>query len=115
MSRAVRPTARRLLTGLLLASAACWPVLWLALGSYEALLMIAPLAALLAPLVLGRYVGEDAIERVRVRRSTAAAPPARRAKPASRRTLPRPARVLAPRGGLLLAASLATRPPPVSA
>jgi hypothetical protein len=76
----------------------------------EGLLMAAPAVALLLPLLAGRYVGERALEAVRAVRSRTAAPRRRaRIVVANRR---RPALALVPRGGLLLAAALATRPPP---
>jgi hypothetical protein len=77
-------------------------------GSAEGVLMLAPALLLGAALVSGRYVGEEAIARVR-RLS-----PARRARGRARSRIVavRPPARIAPRGGLLLAASLATRPPP---
>jgi hypothetical protein len=96
------------------------PTAFLALGSLavaagllaglsEGVLMLAPALLLAATLGTGRYVGEDAIARVRRTRS-----PRRRVVTAPA-TVPEPQRVprrITPRGGLLLAASLATRPPP---
>jgi hypothetical protein len=86
---------------------------WLLVGAFagvmEGLAMLAPALLLLLPLLAGRYLGEDALDRLRVAR---ARPPARRL----RRRAAAPARnrhvALVPRGGLLLASSLATRPPP---
>ena len=72
------------------------------------LLALAPLLLFLATLVAGRYVGEERIARLaaRLRR-----PGARRARVA---LLGRPqsAPVVLPRGGCLIAASLAHRGPP---
>src|SRR5688572_24491699 len=86
---------------------------WLLVGAFagvlEGLAMVAPALLLLLPLLAGRYLGEEALDRLRLAR---ARPPARRrhghaAAPAARRHV-----ALVPRGGLLLASSLATRPPP---
>jgi hypothetical protein len=78
-------------------------------GMGEGVAMLAPALLLLSFLLNGRYVGERTIERVRRSRTVTA----RRRSP--RRTAPhrRSARRV-PRGGLLVAASLATRPPPLS-
>jgi len=75
----------------------------------DGLLMLLPALLLLAPLVAGRYLGEDAIERVRVART------ARRPRAVLCAPLPRPVEHLLPRGGLLLGSSLARRPPPALA
>ncbi len=99
----------RLLTGLAVLSMA-WLVVHAATGLAEGLVMLAPALLLALPLLAGRYVGEDAIDRVRAARAAAPAPRRGRAPRASR---PRPVLALVPRGGLLLASSLATRPPPV--
>jgi hypothetical protein len=73
-------------------------------------LIAVPALLLLLPLVAGRYVGAERLVRV-VRR---ALPPWRRrvARPVARR---RPALRPGPRGGLLIAVSLARRGPPASA
>jgi hypothetical protein len=99
---------RRLLLGLAVASMA-WVLVGAFAGIGDGLAMVAPALLLLLPLLAGRYVGEDALARVQLAR---AAPPARRrrARPAAPS---HPAVALVPRGGLLLASSLATRPPPV--
>lgn len=78
-------------------------------GMGEGVAMLAPALALLATLLAGRYLGEEAIDRVR---RTRRAPSARRAGPA--RPVLRGAVRHVPRGGLLLASSLATRPPPLT-
>jgi hypothetical protein len=94
----------------LIALGAVIVVVGLIAGAGEGVLMLAPALLLAAVLGTGRYVGEDAIARVR-----RAAPPRRRVAraaalvPASHRVTRR----ITPRGGLLLAASLATRPPPL--
>jgi hypothetical protein len=85
-------------------------VVHLATGVGADALMVAPALLLLLPLVAGRYVGSERLVRV-VRRVR---PPARRrgAIPVARRRRDtRPT----PRGGLLIAVSLARRGPPASA
>jgi hypothetical protein len=78
-------------------------------GMGEGVTMLAPALALFVPLLAGRYVGEQTIHRFRTARTT----PAPRRRAALRLHLARRApAALVPRGGLLLAASLATRPPP---
>ena len=79
-------------------------------GHPDQLVFAAPLFLLSVPLLAGRYVGEDTLERLR--RET----PARR-RPCSRGAAPsgtRLAAVLLPRGGRLIAEALAVRPPPLS-
>lgn len=80
------------------------------LGAF--LLPVAPLLALLIFLLLGRYPGCDAI--VRLSERIASRHP-RRAAARRRCRRPRPRRSFAPRGGLLIALSLAQRPPPLPA
>jgi hypothetical protein len=75
----------------------------------EGLVMLAPALAFAVPLLAGRYVGERAIDRVRQARATPAVPRRHSTVAVPRR---RPSLALVPRGGLLLASSLATRPPP---
>ena len=81
-------------------------------GHVELLAYAAPVLVLLLPLLSGRFVGEERIAR---------AAAGRRDRPALRlRRAPAPAtwseRVLSvPRGGRLIAESLAVRPPPVPA
>jgi len=98
----------RLLVGLAAVSAAL--LLAFAAGVVGGtMLFAAPIALLAVPLLSGRYVGERSIERLATRR---AARPAR--VPAAGSGLVTghgPARAF-PRGGLLLAASLAERGPP---
>lgn len=100
---------------LLVISAAVTSALLL-LGAYagheELLAYAAPVLVLVLPLLSGRFVGEEHIAR---------AAAGRRARPMLRlRSLAaptaRPARVLSvPRGGRLIAQSLAVRPPPALA
>ena len=70
------------------------------------LLALAPLVFLLLTLVAGRYVGEERIARLAARLQ-------RRVPRAARRLAPRPSpSPVLPRGGRLIAASLAQRGPP---
>jgi hypothetical protein len=67
---------------------------------------LAPAVLLALPLIAGRYVGAERLSRVAGRR----APVVRHA--GSSLLAPRPRWRVPPRGGLLIAASLAVRPPP---
>jgi len=102
---------RRALLSLAVASLAL--VAWLLVhgvgAPFEGLVMLAPALAFAVPLLAGRYLGERAIERARTARTAAPAPRRRSTAAAPRR---RPSLAVVPRGGLLLASSLATRPPP---
>ena len=76
-----------------------------------ALLYAAPLLLIALPLIAGRYVGEERIARL------ARAVQRRRCRPAARLSAPAGAlRALrtSPRGGRLIAHSLAVRPPPAA-
>jgi hypothetical protein len=75
-------------------------------------LPVVPLLFLLVALLLGRYPGHAAI--VRLSERIAARPP-RHATGARLSRAPRPPRSFAPGGGLLIALSLAQRPPPLPA
>jgi hypothetical protein len=102
---------RRALLSLVVASLAlaAW-VLFHGVGFCgEGLVMLAPALAFAVPLLAGRYVGERTITRVRSARAGA---PTRRRRGAVAVPRRRPSLALVPRGGLLLASSLATRPPP---
>jgi hypothetical protein len=76
------------------------------------LLPIVPLLFLLVALLLGRYPGHEAIirlsERIAARRRSETAAAARPSLPQARHSF-------APGGGLLIALSLAQRPPPLPA
>ena len=98
----------RLLVGLAAASAAL--LLAFAAGVVGgAMLFAAPIALLAVPLLSGRYVGEQSIERLASRRT---ARPSRVAVASPALITDHgPARAF-PRGGLLVAASLAERGPP---
>ena len=77
------------------------------LSSGEAgLLFVGPFLILVALLMLGVYPGEKLLLRV------ASTPRRRRQRAPRRRRMPRSSRLAAPRGGALLAASLAGRAPP---
>jgi hypothetical protein len=69
------------------------------------LLSLVPVLLLVAALALGRYPGEGALDRVRATRR-------RRRRPADAAS-PTPPPLLLVRGGLLVAASLAGRAPPL--
>jgi hypothetical protein len=74
------------------------------------LLSLLPLALLVATLLAGRYPGERTLAaRLRGRRSR----PRRRAAPATVHGRRRPF-VATPRGGRLVGAAIASRPPPVT-
>lgn len=79
-------------------------------GVSSDVLLVAPVLVLALPLLAGRYVGEQQLARL------AAAFVARRRRPAAALapTVRRASRSL-PRGGRLIAASLAVRPPPAPA
>lgn len=87
-------------------AAVCASVLRLGVDA-ELLLWCAPLLLLVAPLAMGRFVGEDAIDARRLRRAT---PRPRRAA-VTLRLPPRAPRAVSHRG-LLLAFRLAERGPP---
>ena len=100
---------RRLLVLAALATSAL--VLLLALAGHPELLAYAsPLLVVALPLVAGRYVGEESLERLRRR----TARPYRRHAVAAQSSARRGFAVL-PRGGRLIAAALAERGPPLVA
>jgi hypothetical protein len=80
-------------------------------GLDTGLLLLSPALVLLLPLLAGRYLGEETLERLVARR----APSRRRALPASSPLPRRRPRAVVSRGGRLIAAALAVRgPPPVT-
>lgn len=99
---------RHLLLALTAVGVLC--VLPIVLGAPIDLLLAAPVLLLALPLLGGRYLGEEALDRlVRVAAS--------RRRPRALASVPstvRGARVLLARGGALLARSLAVRPPPAA-
>lgn len=80
-------------------------------GHPELLAYAAPLLVLALPLVLGRYLGEETLERLRARPSRRT----RRPRLAAQRPTGRRLAALVPRGARLIAHSLAERGPPVAA
>ncbi|MGH2963197.1 MAG: hypothetical protein ACRDL3_13545 [Solirubrobacterales bacterium] len=89
-----------------MAIAIAWSLALALAGTTEALLYMAPTLLLALPLALGRYPGEEILAAARAQR------PARsRAVSEPRPAAAPPARALA-RGGGLIAAYLAERPPP---
>ena len=80
-------------------------------GVHSDVLLIAPVLVLALPLLAGRYVGEEQLARL-----AAAFVEVARRRPASALVPPAggPRQIL-PRGGRLLACSLAVRPPPARA
>ncbi len=99
----------RLTSGLALAVTVCWAFALALSGSTDTLLFLAPALLIVAPLIAGRYLGEELIAKLvakrsrrRPRRSDAAPAP-----------VPRPPAAWSPRGTRLLAFSRAERPPPL--
>lgn len=86
-------------------------VLPIGLGAPVDLLLAAPFLLLALPLLAGGYVGEELLHRF------ARAAASRRSRRCDRCAVrpARPASRLVPRGGALIAASLAVRPPPFAA
>jgi hypothetical protein len=99
--------ATRLSSGLALTVTVCWALALALSGSTDTLLFLAPALLIVAPLLAGRYPGEELIAKFvtkrsqRPRRSAAAPAP-----------IPRPPLAWSPRGTRLLAFSRAERPPP---
>jgi hypothetical protein len=85
--------------------------MWLAsrglAGASVGLLFLTPALLLAVPLLAGRYLGAEHLSRV-ARTGTS-----RRRRPAAAGLLPCVWGDVLPRGGLLIAASLAVRPPPL--
>jgi hypothetical protein len=106
------PMPRRDQRMLLIAAAGTLAALLLAalLGDIELVAYLVPLLALGAPLVAGRYLGEEALERLREARRPRPSRAARSQPATARRTA-----AAFPRGGRLIAQSLAERGPPLPA
>ena len=85
---------------------AAWTVFALLSGVETGLLYLAPALLLCAPLLFGRYVGEEQLAELANRSPRCAA------RRASRLPVPRSHVRLMQRGGRLVASSLAKRPPP---
>ena len=103
--------ARWLHIFLLVVSIAAFPVALYVPGMETGVLFLSPAIVLLASLLTGRYVGEDRLARL----AAARRPPRRRDSLARNPALAGAAnrRPPMPRGGRLVATSLAVRPPPV--
>jgi hypothetical protein len=78
-------------------------------GLDTGLLLLSPALVLLLPLLAGRYLGEEQLERLVARFATT-----RRPRPVSAPLPRRVPRAVAARGGRLLAAALAERGPPLT-
>jgi hypothetical protein len=78
-------------------------------GHVELVAYVAPLFALAIPLLAGRYLGEDTLERLRTRRTPT------RHRPAALINGVRRSAASFPRGGRLIAQALAERGPPAPA
>jgi hypothetical protein len=87
---------------------AAWIALAVFSGADTGLLYLAPALLLCAPLILGRYVGEEQLAEL-AKRS-----PRCSAQRAPRLLVPRSHVQLMRRGGCLVASSLAKRPPPAA-
>lgn len=100
--------ASRLTSGLAPAITVCWAFALALSGSTDTLLFLAPALLIVAPLIAGRYPGEELIAKLVAKQSPRLRRPAPVLAP-----LPRPAAVRSPRGTRLLAFSRAERPPPL--
>jgi hypothetical protein len=83
-----------------------WLIAGRVIGLGVGFMFLAPALVLALPLLGGRYVGADRLSRLARTR------PRRTRTGASSRAAPRTWLLVPPRGGLLIAASLAVRPPP---
>ncbi|MEA2186647.1 MAG: hypothetical protein QOK16_1658 [Solirubrobacteraceae bacterium] len=93
---------------LLAVATAAFPVVLVVPGLDVGVLFLSPAIVLLASLLTGCYVGEE-----RLARLAAAMRPGRPRRPRAMRPASSPRRrALMPRGGRLVATSLAVRPPP---
>jgi hypothetical protein len=101
--------ASRLTSGLALTVTVCWAFALALSGSTDTLLFLAPALLIVAPLIAGRYPGEELIARLVAKRSRR---PRRRPAAALAPVL-RAAAVRSPRGTRLLAFARAERPPPL--
>jgi hypothetical protein len=81
-------------------------------GLDTGLLLLSPALVLLLPLLAGRYLGEESLQRLAARMK---APRRRASRPASAPLPRRRPRTAVVRGGRLLAAALAERGPPHTA
>lgn len=92
--------------------AGLWLIVAAALGASSSAFYFAPFAFLLVPLLMGRYLGEEPLARLRER---VRGPVRRPRRNAARPACTRAPRNVFPRGGRLLASHLAVRPPPAAA
>lgn len=100
---------RRSTAGVALALTVCWTVALGVTGASDALFYLSPALLIFVPLIAGRYVGEELIAKLAVRRR-------RRPRPARAITVTkRPLARILPRDTSLIAFSLAERPPPALA
>jgi hypothetical protein len=99
--------AGRLTAGVALAITVSWALALALAGSTDVLLFLAPALLVAAPLLAGRYVGEELIAKLVAKRFRK---PRRAFAPAAR--TPRAPASWLPRGTRLIAFSLAERPPP---
>ena len=100
--------ARWLCISLLVLALAAFPVLLYVPGMETGVLFLSPAIVLLASLLSGRYVGESGLARLAAARHPSRRPRLRVTSPVAQA----PGRALMPRGGRLVAMSLAVRPPP---
>jgi hypothetical protein len=103
------PDGRRLALLVFALVVAAWMVLQALTGVELGLAYLAPALVLCAPLAVGWYVGEKRLAELADR------PPRRPARRACGLPLPRSHVRVMQRGGRLVAASLAKRPPPANA
>lgn len=99
--------ASRLTSGLALTVTVCWAFALALSGSTDTLLFLAPALLIVAPLIAGRYPGEELIAKFVAPESRRPRRPAAVLAP-----LPRPLAARSPRGTRLLAFARAERPPP---
>jgi hypothetical protein len=90
---------------------AAFPAALLVPGMETGVLFLSPAIVLLASLLAGHYPGEENLERL----ATAFRMGRPKRARAARSPLPRRPRAVMPRGGRLVATSLAVRPPPLLA
>jgi hypothetical protein len=102
----VTASRRRLLLVAYAVLVAAWTALELISGGGAGLLYVGPVLVLCAPLVAGRYVGEERLLALAGRAVV------RRSRRPARVPLPRTRVRAMERGGRLVARSLAKRPPP---
>ncbi|HEX4465145.1 MAG TPA: hypothetical protein VH042_10955 [Solirubrobacterales bacterium] len=100
--------ATRLSSGLALTVTVCWALALALSGSTDTLLFLAPALLIVAPLVAGRYPGEELIAKLVAERSQRPRRPAAVLAPSPRSVVASSS----PRGTGLLAFSRAERPPP---